>query len=147
MPVARWNCSTRRCDSQNDPRPSEPPPVSLRNVGLGGAVGVAVFVAVGAAVTELASATIEFSLFIGLPAGVVAGIVAAAFVYLRLGSPDAGKQRPAIALTGFGAAFLVVLFGGVAVGLRNSVALPIAGVVGVIAAIVLYLRFDRRSAP
>ncbi len=115
-------------------------------MGLAVAVGLAVFVAVGAAVTEAASATIEFSLFVGLPAGFVAGIAVAAFVYLRLGAADPGKRRPAIALTGFGAAFLVVLFGGVAVGLRNSVALPIAGVVGVVAAIALYLRFDQRTA-
>lgn len=117
--------------------------MSLRNAGLGVAVGVAVFVVVGAVVTELAAPSIEFSLFIGLPAGFVAGIAVAAFVYLRLGAEEPTRQRPAIALTGFGAAFLVVLFAGVAVGLRNSVALPIATVVGIIVAVAVYLRFGQ----
>jgi len=115
--------------------------MSLRNAGLALAVGVAVFVIVGAVVTELAAPSIEFSLFIGLPAGFVAGIGVAAFVYLRLGAEEPTRRRPAIALTGFGAAFLVVLFAGVAVGLRNSVALPIATVSAIAIAVVVYVRF------
>lgn len=114
--------------------------MSPRNAGLALAVGVAVFVAVGALVTELAAPRIEFSLFIGLPAGIMAGIAVAGFTYLRLGSPDPKRRRPATALTMFGAAFLVVLFGGVAFGLRNSVALPVAAVMGVGTALAVYLR-------
>lgn len=120
--------------------------MSLRNTGLAAAVGVAVFVAVGALVTEVAAPRIEFSLFIGLPAGLVAGVAVAAFTYLRLGSTDPNRRRPAIALTMFGAAFLVVLFSGVTFGLRNSIALPVAAVIGVVTAVGVYLRFGDRPA-
>lgn len=121
--------------------------MTLRNAGLALGAGLAIFIVVGVIVTELASTWIEFSLFIGLPAGLIGGVAVAAFVYYRLGSPDPTRRRPATALTGFGAAFLVVLFGGVTFGLRNSVALPIATVAGGIAAVALYLRFGERSRP
>ena len=124
------------------PAPDPAGDVQLRTVGLALAAGVAALLVVGVIGTELGTAAgIEFSLFLGIPAGFLAGVAAAAVVFLRLEDPEPSRRRPAIALAGFGVAFLVVLL--LAVGafrLRNSVALPIAAVGGFIGAAVAYLR-------
>lgn len=111
-----------------------------RTFGLAGLSGIAAFVLVGAVVTELLSQVIEFSLFLGIPAGLLAGVAAAFVVYARLDDPVQARRRPAIALAGFGAGFVVTLaLGNLVVGLANSIALPAAAVVGVLAGVVAVL--------
>lgn len=104
-----------------------------RTIGLALAAGVAAFLVVGVAATEAVSGWIEFSVFVGIPVGLVAGAGAAAVVFLRLEDPDPGRRRPALAVAGFGAGFVLALVVAAGVlGLRNSVALPVAGVVGLL---------------
>ena len=116
-----------------------------RTAGAALAAGIAALLVVGVVATELGTAAgIEFSLFVGIPAGVVAGVAAAAVVFLRLEDPDAARRRPAVALAGFGAAFVLALLVAVsALQLRNSVALPVATAVGVAGAVVGWLRGRR----
>ena len=118
----------------------------LRTAGLGIVAGVAALLVFGVVATELGTAAgIEFSLFVGIPAGVVAGVAAAAVVLVRYEDPEPARRRPAVALAGFGVVFVVALLvaaGGV--GLRNSVALPVAAVVGLVGAGVAVVRDGRR---
>ena len=111
----------------------------VRDIGLALAAGIATFLLVGVLVTELTAARVEFSLFLGIPAGLVAGTAAAAVVFARLGDPDPAKRRVALASGGFGVAFvgvLLLLAGGL--GVRNSIALPIATVAAGIGALITY---------
>lgn len=114
---------------------------TLRRGLLALATGLAAFLVVGVTVTELASARIEFSLFVGIPAGLLAGLVAAAFVAMRLGpnvAPE--RRRPALALAAFGVVFLAALLvATLGLDVRNSVALPVAAVVGLVVAGAVYL--------
>lgn len=115
-----------------------------RTIGLALAAGVAAFLVVGVAATEAVSGWIEFSVFVGIPVGLVAGAGAAAVVFLRLEDPDPGRRRPALAVAGFGVGFVLALVVAAGVlGLRNSVAIPAAGVVGILAGAVAVLR-ERR---
>jgi len=102
--------------------------------------GLAAFVAVGVLVTEAVAPQIEFSLFVGIPVGVVAGVAAAAVVFAWLEDSRPARRRPAVAVAGFGVAFVVVAVVAVgAFGLRNSVALPVAAVGGVVVAAAAYV--------
>lgn len=114
----------------------------LRTVGFALAAGVAALLVVGVIGTELGTAAgIEFSLFVGVPAGLVAGAAAAAVVFLRYEDPEPSRRRPAVALAGFGATFVLALpLAAGALRLRNSVALPVAAVVGLMGAGVAYRR-------
>ncbi|MFD1641534.1 hypothetical protein [Halohasta litorea] len=105
------------------------------------AAGLAVFLAVGVAVTELASAWIEFSLFVGLPAGIVAGTAAAAAVTFGLsGGADRRLRHIASGLAGFGVGFLLAVIGLGALGVGVVLSMGVAVVVGLVAAVVGYLR-------
>jgi len=110
----------------------------LRTVGFGVVAGVAALLVVGVLGTELGTAAgIEFSLFVGIPVGAVAGVAVAGFVFVRLEDTDRSRRRPAVALSGFGVAFVVALLVAAgALGMRNSVALPAAAIVGLAGAIV-----------
>lgn len=125
--------------------------MSVQNGLLGAIVAVAGFVIVTVVVTELVSEVIEFSLFVGLPAGGLGGLALGAATYLWLGSETASARWRGAALAAFGAVFLAALLSLVVVGdLRNSQALPMAGGVGGLAALVTYLWFrrsDRAVAP
>lgn len=114
----------------------------LRTVGFALAAGLAALLVVGVVGTELGTAAgIEFSLFVGIPAGIVAGAAAAAVVLLRFEDREPSRRRPAVALVGFGAAFVLALLLAVgALRLRNSVAVPVAAVAGLVGAGVAYLR-------
>lgn len=98
--------------------------------------GLATFVIVGVVVTELASDVIAFSLLVGLPAGLVAGLVVGAFVAVSLGdAAGPTRRRIGVGVGAFGITFLaVLLLATVGLGIRNSRALPIAGIAGLIAA-------------
>lgn len=117
-----------------------------RWAGVSVLAGLAAQLVVRVVATELGSAAgIEFSLFVGIPAGLVAGAAAAAVVFVRFEYPDPARRRGAVALAGFGATFVVALI--VAVGalrLRNSSALPVAAVVGLVGSVVGLAR-DRRA--
>ena len=111
-----------------------------RDVGLALAAGLAVFLVVGALVTELALPFIAFSLFVGIPVGFVAGLTATAFVLLGLADElPARRRRAAIAVGSFGVVFLLVfVVEAVILSTRNSVALPVAAIVGGLAAGMAY---------
>lgn len=119
--------------------------MQLRTVGLALAAGIAALLVVGVVGTELGTAAgIEFSLFVGVPAGLVAGGAAAAVVILRYEDPEPSLRRPAVALAGFGAAFVLALLlaaGGLRI--RNSVALPVAVFVGLVGAVAALAREAR----
>jgi hypothetical protein len=120
----------------------------LRNLALVVASGLASFLAVGVLVTELATPYIEFSLFVGLPVGLLAGVAVAAIVAVGLGpAAGPGRRRPALALGTFGVTFLVVLFGA-AGGFETGtvVALILASVLGLVAAVAVYLQAGRGQA-
>lgn len=114
----------------------------LRRVALAFGAGLASLLLVGVAVTELAQPAIEFSLFLGIPVGVLAGVVVAAFVFGGL-APDAPSERrpPALALGYFGATlFVAFLFGSQVLGVRNTVALVGATILGLLAGVGAYVR-------
>lgn len=118
--------------------------MSARNALLAAATAVAGFVAVTVVVTELASRAIEFSLLVGLPAGVLGGLLLGAVTYLWLGDADPERRRRGAGLAAFGVVFLAVLVAlVVVVDLRNSRALPVAGLTGVLAGAGTYLRYRR----
>lgn len=109
--------------------------MGVRDALLGLVVAVAGFVAVGVVVTELVSSAIEFSLFVGLPAGALAGVFLGVATYAWLGSEVATARRRGAALAAFGTVFSLALIVAVLVAnLRNSQALPLAAVLGVVAA-------------
>ena len=116
--------------------------MTLKSLGYALAAGIAAFLVVGATVTELAAARIEFSLFVGLPAGIVAGAAVAAAVAYGLGAETAPRQRRlAVSIASFGLGFLaalVVLSSLVGLGVVLSMGLGV--VVGLVAAVVSYLR-------
>lgn len=122
--------------------------MDFRDIGIGAAAGLAVFVVVGALVTELALPYIEFSLFVGIPVGLVAGLTAFAFVTLGLADDVAPRhRRAALAVGTFGGVFLLVfVVEAVVLGTRNSVALPVAAVVGVGAGAFAFVRARREAA-
>jgi len=108
-----------------------------RTAGLALLAGLATFVVVGVGATELVAPQVEFSLFVGIPVGLLAGVAAAALVFARLEDPSPGRRRPANAVAGFGVGFVVaVLLGAGVLGMRYSIAIPAAAVVGVLAAAV-----------
>lgn len=118
-----------------------------RTVGYALAAGVAALLVVGVVGTELGTAAgIEFSLFVGIPLGLAAGVAAAAVVFLRVEDPDPSRRRPAVALAGFGVAFVgtvlvVALLGAAGVlQVRNTVALVAAAVVGFVGSVVAAFR-------
>ena len=125
--------------------------MSARNALLGAVVAVSGFVVVAVVVTELASRAIEFSLLLGLPAGVLGGLLLGAITYGWLGDGDPERRRRGAALAAFGVVFLAVLVSLVVVAnFRNSQALPVAGVTGVLAGVGIYLwyrRSNREVAP
>jgi len=105
------------------------------------AAGLAVFLAVGVAVTELAGAWIEFSLFVGLPAGIAAGAAVAAAVAFGLsGGADPRLRRIAGGMAGFGIGFLLAVVGLGILGFGVVLSMGVAVVVGLVAAVVSYLR-------
>lgn len=113
--------------------------MDLRNAVLGVAAAIAGFVVVTVVVTELVAPAIEFSLFVGLPAGVVGGLGLGLATYLLLGRADARSRHIGASVGAFGVAFLAVLLTLVVVaGFRNSRALPIAGVLGVLVAVITF---------
>ena len=116
--------------------------MTRKSLGYALAAGIAAFLVVGATVTELAAARIEFSLFVGLPAGIVAGAAVAAAVAYGLGAETAPRQRRlAVSIASFGLGFLaalVVLSSLVGLGVVLSMGLGV--VVGLVAAVVSYLR-------
>lgn len=118
----------------------------LRTAGFAVLAGLAALLVVGVVATELGTAAgVEFSLFVGIPAGLLAGAAAAVVVFLRFEDPEPTKRQPALALAGFGVAFVVALLVAVgAFGLRNSLALPLAAVVGLAGAAVA-ARADGRT--
>ena len=102
---------------------------------LGGAV--ASFIIIGTLVTEVLRGTIAFSVLVGLPAGIIVGIIVGVFVSWSLGPGTSPRRRRlAVGIGAFGVTFVVVLLlvaGGA--GIRNSLALPVAALAGVIAAV------------
>lgn len=115
-----------------------------RTLVLALAAGIAVFLVVAVVVTELALPYIEFSLFVGLPAGALAGLLAAAYVLLR-GDAEPPATFGALALGAFGVVFLTVLVVAVVgFAVRNSLAVPVAGGVGSLAALATYLWLARQ---
>ncbi|MDX1744878.1 MAG: hypothetical protein R3324_02975 [Halobacteriales archaeon] len=121
--------------------------MSLRHGLLSLAAALAGFVVVAVVVTELVSSAIEFSLFVGLPAGVVGGLGLGFGTYTLLESSDARLRHLGMGLAAFGLAFLAVLVALVVVaGLRNSRALPIAAVLGVVVAVIVYAWMRRTTA-
>jgi hypothetical protein len=123
--------------------------MTLKSLGYALVAGIAAFLVVGVTVTELAAARIEFSLFVGLPAGIVVGAaVAAAVAYGLRGEPTSRQHRLAGAVAGFGGGFLaalVVLSGLVGLGVVLSMGLGV--VIGLMAAIVSYLRGSTTPDP
>ena len=112
-----------------------------KSLGSALAAGIAAFLVVGVAVTELASTWIEFSLFVGLPAGIAAGAAVAAAVAYGLGEPTTSRQRRLAASTaGFGVGFLAALVLSGFVGLGVALSMGLGVVVGLVAAVVSYLR-------
>jgi hypothetical protein len=113
-----------------------------RDVGLALAAGLAVLLVVGALVTELALPYVEFSLFVGIPVGAVAGLTATAFVLLGLADDlPTRRRRAAVAVGSFGVVFLLVfVVEAVVLSTRNSVALPVAVIVGVFGGILAFMR-------
>jgi len=116
--------------------------MTLKLLGYALAAGVAAFLVVGVTVTELAAARIDFSVFVGIPAGVVAGMAVTAAVAFELADVDSPQRyRLAGAVAGFGVGFLaavIVLSGLVGLGVVLSMALGV--VVGLVAAVVSYVR-------
>jgi hypothetical protein len=114
--------------------------MELRHVGLALAAGLATFLVVGVVVTELALPFIAFSLFVGIPVGLVAGLTVTVFVLLGLADElPTRRRRAAIAVGSFGVVFLLVfVVEAVILSTRNSVALPVAAIVGVLAAGLAY---------
>jgi len=121
--------------------------MTLKLLGYALAAGVAAFLVVGVTVTELAAARIEFSVFVGIPAGVVAGMAVTAAVAFELADVDSPQRyRLAGAVAGFGVGFLaavIVLSGLVGLGVVLSMALGV--VVGLVAAVVSYVRGSTTS--
>lgn len=116
----------------------------VRTVLLAVTAAVAGFVAVTVAVTELLSSVVAFSLLVGLPVGLVGGGLLGGATYVWLGDEDPVRRRWGAAVAAFGVVFLAVLVSLVVVGaLRNSQALPAAGVTGVVAAIAVALWYSR----
>jgi hypothetical protein len=117
--------------------------MDARNVGIALAAGLATFLVVGALVTELALPFIAFSLFVGVPVGFVAGLTVTVFVLVGLADDLATRRRRgAIAVGSFGVVFLLVfVVEAVILSTRNSVALPVAAIVGVLAAGLAYWQF------
>ena len=115
--------------------------MTRKSLGYALAAGVAAFLVVGLVVTEIASAWIEFSVFVGLPAGIVAGVAVAAAVAFGLADDSPQRYRLAGTIAGFGVGFLaaVVVFSGV-VGLGVVLSTGLGVVVGLVAAVVSYLR-------
>lgn len=109
---------------------------------------VAAFLIVGAIVTEVTQDMIAFSALVGLPVGILIGVSVGAVVWVSLGS-TAGRRRRvlAVGLGAFGVTFVVVMLlvvGGF--GIRNSVAMPIAVLAGVIAGVATALHPPDRFA-
>jgi len=121
--------------------------MTLKLLGYALAAGVAAFLVVGVTVTELAAARIEFSVFVGIPAGVVAGMAVTAAVAFELADVDSPQRyRLAGAVAGFGVGFLaavIVRSGLVGLGVVLSMALGV--VVGLVAAVVSYVRGSTTS--
>ena len=121
--------------------------MTLKLLGYALAAGVAAFLVVGVTVTELAAARIDFSVFVGIPAGVVAGMAVTAAVAFELADVDSPQRyRLAGAVAGFGVGFLaavIVLSGLVGLGVVLSMALGV--VVGLVAALVSYVRGSTTS--
>ncbi|MEZ3114550.1 hypothetical protein RYH80_01240 [Halobaculum sp. MBLA0147] len=113
----------------------------LRAVGLALLAGVAGFLLAGVAVTAAAASYTEFSVFLGIPAGLVAGVVATLAVLLGVGDPAPGRRRAARAIAAFGLVFVVGLVVGIgAIGTPVVVSTGGAAVVGLVAALVVWLR-------
>ena len=112
-----------------------------RDAALAAMTAIAGFLIVGVVVTEASADAVEFSLFIGIPAGLVAGFAAFAAVYRGLASPSDRTQRGSLAAGAFGTAFLLLLVVAAAgLDVRNTVALVVAAVGGVIVAMAVYAR-------
>ncbi|MFB6130921.1 MAG: hypothetical protein ABEJ28_08885 [Salinigranum sp.] len=115
--------------------------MSLRTVALAVSAGLAAALLVGVGVTELLLPVVAFSLFVGLPAGLLAGLAASAFVYLGASGGRVARRRSAVALGWFGVTLLgVFLLASLAFGVRNSVALVVAAVLGALVALGTYVR-------
>jgi hypothetical protein len=118
--------------------------MSARNTLLGLIVAITGFVVVTVTVTELASSAIEFSLFLGLPAGLAGGVLLGALTFRWLGGESPASRRRGATLAAFGVVFLAMLVSLVVVGnLRNSQALPVAGVAGIVGGAGAYLWYRR----
>lgn len=116
----------------------------LRYVVATVASGIAGFLVAGIVTTELVAPYIYFSLFVGIPVGLVAGVAVAAIVAVGLGpAAGPGRRRVALALGTFGVVFLLALFG-IAGGLGTGVVLALvaASVLGLVAAVIVYLKFE-----
>lgn len=98
------------------------------------AAGVSTFLVVALAVTAVLEDRIWPSAFVGLPVGVVAGGLALWVVYVR-DETSAGR-----ALGGFGVAFLPSFVVLAAVGIRLSLALPVAFALAVLAGVAYALK-------
>lgn len=115
--------------------------MNLKSLALALVAGIAAFLVVGIAVTALLEPTIEFSVFLGIPTGLVAGAIAAGGVYLGLGDDvPAERRRVALAFGLFGAGLLVTLVVLAAVGQGLTLSIIAGIVVGLVAAVVGYLR-------
>lgn len=115
--------------------------MNLKSLSLALIAGVAAFLVVGIAVTALLESYIAFSVFLGIPAGLVAGAIAAGGVYLGLGDDvPAERRRVALAFGLFGAGLLVTLVVLAAAGQGVTLSIVAGIVVGLVAAVVGYLR-------
>lgn len=120
--------------------------MNLRSLALAVVAGLASFLVVGLAVTVVAERWIEFSLFVGLPAGLVAGAVAAAAVYLGLADDGPAERRRVATSVGlFGVGFLATLVVLALAGQGLVVATVVGVAVGLVAALVGYVRGSTAS--
>ena len=120
--------------------------MTLKTLGYAFAAGIATFLVVGVTLTELASAWTEFSLFVGLPTGIAAGgLVAAAVAFGLTDDAPSRRRRIAGSIAGFGVGFLATAAAVGLAGLGVVSSMAIAVGVGIVAAVVSYMR--EPSAP
>lgn len=108
---------------------------------LGLITAVTGFLLTGMIVTEVAQ-FVGFSASVGVAGGVVGGLVLWMVTYVWLGDTAPAVRRRGLVLATFGCVFLAVVVGAaVGANLHNSQAFSVAGIVGVLSAIGVFVWF------